>query len=159
MICYNLREWLAEVIRLANRRCAICNQSFKRMQAHHIIPRSVGALDTDNGVCLCLRHHKNMHVAPDNPKIRMWYARLLDIYNARVSSKPIEITTIGGRMTLTETYWDHAIKKALAENANRKVGIVSASELADILDVQNHKTAKDRFYEELLEQKEALEAE
>ncbi len=40
-------------------RCADCGRKVKKLQIHHIIPRSLGGLDTiDNAIGLCAQDHK-----------------------------------------------------------------------------------------------------
>ncbi len=58
-----LKIWSKEVRNKANNECEKCG-SKDNLQSHHINPKSTypeKALEPDNGVCVCLDCHKNLH--------------------------------------------------------------------------------------------------
>ena len=51
--------WAIKVKELEGFRCAVCKQSDKQLNSHHLIGRknSNYRFDIDNGICLCSEHH------------------------------------------------------------------------------------------------------
>jgi 5-methylcytosine-specific restriction endonuclease McrA len=86
--------WSKKVRELAENKCEIC-RDYGKLQAHHIVPRSIYAVrwDTNNGVCLCPDcHTKSVLSAHKNPiwfldTIRFkrgdlwWYLLLNDVFD------------------------------------------------------------------------------
>ena len=64
------KEWSIRVRTRDNYECQIC-RSTERSNAHHIIPRQIKewTFDVDNGITLCVKHHKFSRVcsAHNNP--------------------------------------------------------------------------------------------
>ena len=53
-------QWRTQVLLRDHNTCQVCGKINPRYHAHHIIPREYKPLrhDIDNGITLCLRHHK-----------------------------------------------------------------------------------------------------
>ena len=61
---WKLTAWSNAVKDAWNNICAICSSN-KKLEAHHIIPRSIMpeyAAVVENGICLCKECHKNIHI-------------------------------------------------------------------------------------------------
>lgn len=66
-----VREWRALVFRRADFRCDLCGVRGQKVSAHHLDCWSKfreRRFDPDNGVCLCVPHHKAFHEWMGGPR-------------------------------------------------------------------------------------------
>jgi hypothetical protein len=66
-LSYEYKKWQSDVLEHDSYVCQICNKTSNtrcRLHAHHIIHANDNAelrYDIDNGICLCDKHHHQMH--------------------------------------------------------------------------------------------------